>query len=206
MIEGVGVMKMEAVKSKKSNYKKSNNKNNRKSSTNGYKKSGNKRVNNNKKVSNSKVSSSKKVTNAKANDITPIRRVRKRKIHYHFDDRQLFVKFEDLVKENDINEIYSSYEKSDYEELDNNKKINRKRLKGKKIKPVEGDKLEKTFFVEKKDTIHSKSEVQDVEQDEFEEKIDSGDSFSVGFLLLILIACLVLGFLAGYATYRLIFT
>ena len=81
-----------------------------------------------------------------------------------------------------------------------------RRIRGRKLRIYD---FSDTFFVEKVSTLqHStviSNDKEDIDQDEFEHVLENEDNFSIGLIILVLAVCLVVGFIAGYMAYRLIF-
>ena len=99
-------------------------------------------------------------------------------------------------------------------EKSQNVSLEDKEVKLERIRRVKGRKLHInnfsfTFFVEKRNTLQKKAVVSDIneviDQDDFEQGFSEDENFSIGFIILILAVCLVVGFIAGYMAYRLIF-
>ena len=99
-------------------------------------------------------------------------------------------------------------------EKSQNVSLEDKEVKLERISRVKGRKLHInnfsfTFFVEKRNTLQKKAVVSDIneviDQDDFEQGFSEDENFSIGFIILILAVCLVVGFIAGYMAYRLIF-
>lgn len=61
------------------------------------------------------------------------------------------------------------------------------------------------FLDKKKDIFKSNEDLEGL-QDQIDKEIENEDNLSIGLIILILSVCLVVGFVAGYMAYRLIFS
>ncbi len=61
------------------------------------------------------------------------------------------------------------------------------------------------FLDKKKDIFKSNEDLEEL-QDQIDKEIENEDNLSIGLIILILSVCLVVGFVAGYMAYRLIFS